>query len=73
MANSFYGRAFEREQAEQEAYAAAHGYTITDRDEHTHYIDAVRHRGPLALCASRWDAIRIAYALAKTFPKAGAA
>ncbi len=70
MSTDFYSRMFERERAEQEAYARQHGYIVNDgNDTHYVYFLAPREHGPLAQCNSRWDAVRIAYALAKTFPK----
>ena len=59
----------EQELQEQEAYAAARGYFVKDYDDksRSHYVFYNQVGGALARCGWRPYAIRIAYALAKTF------
>lgn len=68
MAEHWTDRVFEKEEAEQEAFSQSHGYTIKDIASGMHYVLKQTSKLPLALCVSRWDAVRIAYALAKAFP-----
>jgi len=64
--DDFFNRQFKKERQEQEAYAAAHGYTVKS-GKGGHYVYS-RQRAlpavPLANCALREDAVRVAYALA---------
>lgn len=68
MAEHWTERVFEKEEAEQEVFAQSRGYTIKDAASGSHYVFKQTSALPLALCVSRWDAVRIAYALAKAFP-----
>lgn len=70
MPRDLWQNLFEQEIQQQEDYARDHGYFInTGREKATHYIFKQDSRSPLALCVSHDDAVRIAYALAKVFPK----
>lgn len=72
---NFFTRMAERELEKQEAYALEHGYTIKDLVTSAgwkifHVFRTVRTGSPsYCHCSIREDAIRIAFALAKTFPE----
>ncbi len=59
--------AFEHESERQEAYAREHGYFIDARSDAVFYVFKQGARHTLALCTSRFDAVMIAFALARTF------
>ena len=57
-----------REYLEQETYAREHGYTVKDSKDGLHYVYKQGTPFPLADCLSHWDAVRLAYVLAKASP-----
>ena len=74
MPDHIFSRIFERERQEQEAYAKEHGYTVESQAPakmrpETHYVYQQGSPFPMCQCVLREQAIRIAYALAKAFPK----
>jgi hypothetical protein len=80
MTESFFNTMFEQERQEMETYARGHGYTIQEIENglpfsrgNVYYVWKQEVNSPLALSVSQWAAIRIAYALAKTFPAGGGA
>jgi len=56
-----------REFLELEAYAREHGYIVKDSQAGWHYVYKQGKPFPLADCLSHWDAVRVAYDLAKAF------
>ncbi len=57
-----------REFLELEAYAREHGYIVKDSKDGRHYVYKRGPPLPVADCLSHWDAVRVAYDLAKAFP-----
>jgi len=52
---------------ELEAFARDHGYVVKDTRDGWHYVYKRGTPLPLAECLSHWDAVRVAYDLAKAF------
>lgn len=68
MATAF-DKIFENERAKQRTYAQEHGYTVNAGTGGFYVYEAGNTHGPLAMCTLEWDAIRIAYALARVFAR----
>ncbi len=56
-----------REFLELETYAREHGYIVKDSKAGWHYVYKRGTPFPLADCLSHWEAVRVAYHLAKSF------
>ncbi len=56
-----------REFLELETYARERGYIVKDSKAGLHYVYKQGKPFPLADCLSHWEAVRVAYHLAKAF------
>lgn len=69
MDEDFFGKQSGRERETQRGFAAEHGYTVKQGEGGGFYVYARGSDGPIALAASDWDAIQIAYAMSVVFPR----